>query len=78
MSHHSLGAAPQSQPSPSNLPSNPELAKRIERFHKAAQDLLAMYEPSEQRRKKIPHPHKTAKLGATISHRERCSMSANY
>lgn len=56
MSHHSLGAAPQSQPFPSNLPSNPELAKRIERFHKAAQDLLAMYEPSEQGRKKIPHP----------------------
>ena len=48
MSHHSLVSAPQSQPSPSNPPSNPELATRIERFHEAAQDLLAMYEPAEQ------------------------------
>lgn len=45
MSHHSPSAAPQPQPPSSNLHSNPELAKRIERFHEAAQDLLALYEP---------------------------------
>lgn len=56
MSHHSPSAVPQPQLSPSDPQSNPELAKRIERFHEAAQDLLAMYEPPEQGRKNIPHP----------------------
>lgn len=46
MSHRLPSAAP--RPSPINSLSNPELAKRIERFHEAAQDLLAMYEPAEQ------------------------------
>lgn len=56
MSHHSPSAVPQPQPSPSNLPSNPELAKRIERFQEAAQDLLAMYEPAGQGREDILRP----------------------
>ena len=56
MSHHSPSAASQPQPPSSNLPSNPELAKRIERFHEAAQDLLAMHEPSEQSRENVPRP----------------------
>lgn len=56
MSHRLQNAASQPQPSPSNLPSNPELAKRIERLHEAAQDLLAMYEPPEQGRENIPRP----------------------
>lgn len=54
MSHHFPSAAPQPQSSPSNPQSNPELAKRIERFHEAAQDLLAMYEPTEQVRDGVP------------------------
>lgn len=54
MSHHSLRAAPQPQPSLSTPPINPELAKRIERFQAAAQDLLAMYEPSQQGQEGVP------------------------
>ncbi|WP_291447863.1 ATPase [Desulfovibrio sp.] len=56
MSHHFPSAAPQPQSSPSNPQSNPELAKRIERFQEAAQDLLAMHEPSEQSRENVPRP----------------------
>ena len=56
MSNHSKSAALQPQPSLSNPPSNPELAKRIERFQEAAQDLLAMYEPPEQSRVDVPRP----------------------
>lgn len=56
MSHRSSSAAPQPQPSPPNPQSNPELARRIERFQEAAQDLLAMYEPPEQGREGVPHP----------------------
>ena len=56
MSHHSPSAVPQPQLSPSDPQSNPELAKRIERFHEAAQDLLAMHEPSEQSRENVPRP----------------------
>ena len=55
MSHRPPSAAP-NNPIPSNPSSNPELTKRIERFHEAAQDLQAMYELSEQGREKIPHP----------------------
>ena len=55
MSHHSPNAASQPQPSSSIPQSNPELAKRIERFQEAAQDLLAMHEPSEQRQD-VPRP----------------------
>lgn len=56
MSHSSPSAVPQPQLSLSDPQSNPELAKRIERFHEAAQDLLAVYEPLEQGREKIPRP----------------------
>ncbi len=56
MSHHSQDAALQPQPSPSNPQSNPELAKRIEKFQEAAQDLLAMYESPEQDRTGVPRP----------------------
>ena len=56
MSNHFKSAAPQPQPSLSNPPSNPELAKRIEIFQEAAQDLLAMYEPPEQSREDVPRP----------------------
>ena len=54
MSHRLQGAAPQQ--SESTLQSNPELAKRIKRFQEAAQDLLAMHEPSEQSRENVPRP----------------------
>lgn len=56
MSHCSPSAASQPQPSLSNLQSNPELAKRIEIFHEAAQDLLSMYEPAEQGREGVSRP----------------------
>ncbi len=56
MSHHSPNAVPQPQPSPFSPQSNPELAKRIERFQEAAQDLLALYESSEQGREASPRP----------------------
>ncbi|WP_195840987.1 ATPase [Desulfovibrio porci] len=56
MSHRSPSAASQPQSSPFHSSKNPELAQRIERFHEAAQDLLAMYEPPEQGRENIPHP----------------------
>ena len=56
MSHHSPSAASQPQPPSFNLPSNPELAKRFKRFQEAAQDLLAMHEPSEQSRENVPRP----------------------
>lgn len=46
MSHPSWNAAPQPPSSPPHSPSQSELAKRIERFQKAAQDLLALYEPA--------------------------------
>ena len=59
MSHRSSSAAPQPQPSPPNPQSNPELARRIERFHEAAQDLLAMYESAEQGRDGAPRPTET-------------------
>ena len=55
MSHHASSAAPQPQPSPPNPQSNPELAKRIERFQEAAQDLLTLYEQSEQN-EVVPRP----------------------
>lgn len=60
MSHHSPSAAPQPQSPSSNPHSNPELAKRIERFHEAAQDLLAMYETAEQRMEDVPRPAASA------------------
>ena len=60
MSHHSPSAAPQPQPPSSNPHSNPELAKRIERVHEAAQDLLAMYETAEQRMEDVPRPAASA------------------
>ena len=56
MSHHSPSAASQCQSSPSHSPIHPELAKRIERFQEAAQNLLAMYEPAAQGREGAPHP----------------------
>lgn len=55
MSHRFPSAVPQPQPSTLNLQSNPELAKRIERFREAAQDLLSMYEPAEQGREGVSH-----------------------
>lgn len=55
MSHHSPRAVPQPQPSLSNSQSKSELAKRIERFHEAAQDLLTMYELPEQGREGATH-----------------------
>lgn len=48
MSHHSPSTTSQSQSSPSSLHNNPELAKRIEKFHEASRDLLALYEQPEQ------------------------------
>ena len=60
MSHHSPSAAPQPQASSSYHPSHFELAKRIERFHEAAQDLLTMYEPAEQSREAAQHPASSA------------------
>ena len=45
MSHHSLNPVSQSQSFSSHSPNIPELAERIERFQKAAQDLLEIYEP---------------------------------
>lgn len=56
MSHHSLSAAPQPQPSSFSPHSKPELAKRIERFHESAQDLLALYAPEERGRENVPRP----------------------
>ncbi|CAK7010588.1 MAG: hypothetical protein DELT_02067 [Desulfovibrio sp.] len=56
MSHHSRNAAPQPQPLPSTTPSSPELAKRIEKFREAAQDLLAICGAPEQGRENIPRP----------------------
>ena len=56
MSHHSRSAVPQPQSSASYPPSHPEMAKRIERFQEATQDLLAMYEPSEQSREGVLRP----------------------
>jgi len=56
MSHRYPSAASQPHFSPLHSSQNPELAKRIERFHEAAQDLLAMYEPSEQSREDVPLP----------------------
>ena len=54
MSHRSSSAASQLRSSPFHSSQNPELAKRIERFHEAAQDLLAMYEPPEQSQEDVP------------------------
>ena len=48
MSHNPQNAAPQPQPLSSHSRNHPELAKRIERFQEAAQNLLAMYEPAWQ------------------------------
>ena len=56
MSHHSSSAAPQPQPLSSHSPNHSELAKRIERFQEAAQNLLAMYEPAGQGRDYAQHP----------------------
>ena len=56
MSNRSMSAVAQPQPSPSNIQSNPELAKRIERFQEAAQDLLVMYESAEQSGEDVSHP----------------------
>lgn len=56
MSHHSPSAAKQLQTSTSYPPNHPEMAKRIERFREAAQDLLAMYEPAEQSGEGVSHP----------------------
>lgn len=60
MSHRSPSAVTQLQLSPSHPQSNPELAKRIEKFQEAAQDLLAIYEPTEQGRDGVPNPSKDA------------------
>ena len=54
MSHRTSSAAPQPQPPSSNPHNNPEPAKRIERFHEAAQDLFAMYELADKSRETIP------------------------
>lgn len=56
MSHPSWNAAPQPPSSPPHSPSQSELAKRIERFQKAAQDLLALYEPGAPSPDGVPHP----------------------
>ena len=56
MSHHSPSAAVQPQSSTSYPPYHLEMAKRIERFREAAQDLLTIYEPAEQSAEDVPHP----------------------
>ena len=50
MSHHSQPAVPPPQASASPSQNLPELARRIERFQEAAQDLLALYDPPEEKR----------------------------
>lgn len=56
MSHRSTSAAVQSQSSMSYPPNHPEMAKRIERFREAAQDLLAIYEMAAQSGEGVSHP----------------------
>ena len=56
MSYRSPSATAQTQSQTSPSPNHPELAKRIKKFHEAAQDLLAMYEPTEQSEESVSHP----------------------
>lgn len=54
MSHQPTPTTTQTQTLPSHSQNHLELARRIERFQEAAQDLLALYDPPEQ--KKGPTP----------------------
>lgn len=56
MPPHSLSVGPQPPSSSPHSPSQSELAKRIERFQEAAQDLLALYEPAAPSPNGVSHP----------------------
>lgn len=56
---HPMCAAPQPQSSLPTSQAYPELAERIERFQKAVQDLLAIYEPAEHNPDNVPKPVQT-------------------